>query len=381
MKITVSVRELTQALTWVKQAVSSRPALPVLAGVRLTVHGPRLTIAATDYDVSASDILDAAEGPVSRGETLVGHASLTRALKPMPAGGLVEITATKTAITLRGGGVEANLTPLDVTEYPQLPELPPVVGQADGEALHRSVERVARCASTDDTLPAICCVSLEPDVTQLVVAATDRYRLAVDEVPWTLAGGSVERLLIPARPLVKALHGLAKHLVSIHASDTLVGFQGGWRKVTMRRQMGEFISWRPLMRPAAQDEVSAVAEAAGLREAVVGALAAADTKSPMLTLGLADGGLEVCAVSAGQDKPLTRQLVTAAHQGGPAVTRYNIRYLDDLLRGFAGIVRLDLAGKTDDEPPRCRKTMLVSDAEGVDPFRCLLMPIGPGEGK
>ena len=61
--------------------------------------------------------------------------------------------------------------------------------------------QVVPSASRDDTLPMLTGVCLDIDGGTLTLAATDRYRLAVREMPWAAARpGLRAAALVPAGP-------------------------------------------------------------------------------------------------------------------------------------------------------------------------------------
>ena len=96
----------------------------------------------------------------------------------------------------------SRLVSLPVAEYPALPEPPPAGGTVDGGVLAVAAAQVVPAASRDDTLPMLTAVCLDIDGETLTLAATDRYRLAVREVPLgTGAAGLRAAAMVPARTL------------------------------------------------------------------------------------------------------------------------------------------------------------------------------------
>lgn len=206
-RITVSRGDLAAAVAYAGRALPKYAALPVLAGMRAEVTGSRLTLAAFNYETAARsgiDGKDAAEGTI-----LVDGPQLAAAVKALPRGKSAAVTLETgtAALTLACEGTRSTVPLLAHPEdYPGLPELPPVAGTVAGEAFARSVARVAAAASTDDTLPAFTCIQLglRPDGT-VTLAATDRYRLATDELSWTPADldAAPRDILVPAADLAR----------------------------------------------------------------------------------------------------------------------------------------------------------------------------------
>jgi len=75
----------------------------------------------------------------------------------------------------------------------------------DGGILGTAISQVVSAASRDDTLPMLTGVCLDIDGEILTLAATDRYRLAVREMPWEpVQPGLRAAALVPARTLPRA---------------------------------------------------------------------------------------------------------------------------------------------------------------------------------
>jgi len=198
MKFRVERDVLGEAVAWVARALPSRPVVPVLAGM-LIEAGDGLVLSCFDYEVSARIRVDAdvAEG----GTALVPGrllAEITRSLPTQPA----EFTSSGEEVSLSCGGAEFTLVSLPAGDFPALPEPPPAAGTVDGGVLAAAAGQVVPAASRDDTLPMLTGVCLDFDGDTLTLAATDRYRLAVRELPWAPADPDVRAVaLVPARTL------------------------------------------------------------------------------------------------------------------------------------------------------------------------------------
>ena len=128
-------------------------------------------------------------------------AEITRSLPSLP----VEFADDPEGVSLTCGSASFTLVTLPVEEYPDLPELPQTAGTIDGGALAAAISQVVPAASRDDTLPLLTGVNIEVDGDIMTLAATDRYRLAVRELPWSPARpGRQGEFLVPARTLADA---------------------------------------------------------------------------------------------------------------------------------------------------------------------------------
>ncbi len=254
MKIGVERDALADAVAWTARALPARPAVPVLAGMRLAATA-ELTLSSFDYDVSAQ-----ASIPVSteeEGTILVSGrllAEITRSLPARP----VQITADATRATLTCGSATFTLLTMPVEDYPSLPEMPPPAGSIGSDAFASAVTQSATAASRDDTLPGLTGVRIEIEGDTLTLVSTDRYRLAVRELRWNPARpGLTASVLVPARALIETARSLtsgAEVQIALalpgeagQGGDGMVGFEGGGRRTTTRLLGGEFPPYRSLL--------------------------------------------------------------------------------------------------------------------------------------
>jgi len=124
VKIQVDRDALADAVAWTARALPARPAIPVLACMRLHA-GDDLTLSSFDYDVSAEasvPVVAEEEGTVLVSGRLL--AEITRSLPARP----VEISADAARATLTCGSATFTLLTMPVEDYPTLPDMPPAAG-------------------------------------------------------------------------------------------------------------------------------------------------------------------------------------------------------------------------------------------------------------
>jgi DNA polymerase-3 subunit beta len=199
--ISVNRNELANALAFAQLGLSKRPVLPVLGGMRVSISCGTLELAATDCEVTArAKVSGEASGP---GSALVSGSELAAVVKSLPKGRKVtaDLLVSDDGMVVSCDGAESVIASLGAEaegEYPAFPAMPELSGYVDGALFAASVARVAVCAGTDDTLPVLLCVQVTSDNGELVLAATDRYRLGVDRLHWTGPDGFAVDSLIPA---------------------------------------------------------------------------------------------------------------------------------------------------------------------------------------
>ena len=262
MKIRVDRDVLAEALAWVARALPTRPVVPVLSGLRLEA-GTGLTLSCFDYEVSATAQIEAEVG--EPGTVIVPGRLLAEITRSLPALA-VEVATDADTVNLTCGSAEFTLFALPAEEYPELPAPPPLAGTVDGGVLGAAISQVVTAASRDDTLPMLTGVCLDIDGAALTLAATDRYRLAVREMPWEpVQPGLRAAALVPARTLADAARAMTPGVpVSVafgpgapaanrpdrqagdepRPAEGMISFGIGGRQLTTRLIGGEFIRYR-----------------------------------------------------------------------------------------------------------------------------------------
>jgi len=376
--ITVSRKDLGDAMTFATLALPKRAVLPVLAGVKVTMTAGALELAAFDYDTSAAVTVHG-QG-TGRTEVLASGPELAVAVKSLPRGKNVtaQLDVTANSLTISCEGIEASVSLLALNEYPTLPALPAQSGVADGASFARSVLRTAACAGTDDTLPALTCVQMTSSDGGVDLAATDRYRLAVDRLHWTGPDGITA--LIPAATLVKYAKAADKTgKVTLHFGEDFAAFSDGTRTLITHTSKSEFPrSIRSQIREATDHDTLILADAPALRAAV--------ERAGKLTgrgeaVGFDADGEQVTVTSHREGQAVGVQHIPALIDGEAQSYGFNAAYLASVLAGFDGPAWIGLQTKTNvttdykgerHYTPVQRPAVLWADG---DEFRTVVMPL------
>jgi DNA polymerase-3 subunit beta len=348
MKIRVDRDVLAEALAWVARALPTRPVVPVLSGLRLEA-GTGLTLSCFDYEVSATAQIEAEVG--EPGTVIVPGRLLAEITRSLPALA-VEVATDADTVHLTCGSAEFTLFALPADEYPELPAAPPLAGTVDGGVLGAAISQVVTAASRDDTLPMLTGVCLDIDGAALTLAATDRYRLAVREMPWEpVQPGLRAAALVPARTLADAARAMTPGVPVTVAfgpgapgtnrpdsrqpdeprpAEGMISFGIGGRQLTTRLIGGEFIRYRS--RFPTEFGCRADVPAGPFTEAVRRVSLVADRASPVrLTFG--PGRVLIEAQTEGRARAV--ETVPADFSGAEPVIAFNPHYLLDGLAAAA----------------------------------------------
>jgi len=374
MKFQAERDTLADAIAWAARALPARPAAPILAGMRLAVHGDgQLTLSTFDYEQSALATVPLTD-PDAYGTALVSGRLLAEIVKSLPSRPVNVDTDEHGRVTLKCGSAQFTLLTMPQDEYPALPDMPPESGKVGADLLAQAIGQVAVAAGRDDTLPALTGIRMEFADGLVTLVATDRYRLAVREFPWEpVIAGTEATILVPARTLTEAARSFGGSAqVSIGLAETgEQGTQGiiGWetsdgRRTTTRLLGGEYPNYKALL----PTEFSATAElqVAPFAEAVKRVALVAERNTPVrLTFTPADGLL--LEAGAGDEATAT-ETVECVYDGEELKVCFNPQYLLDGL----GAIGSDAARISFTTPTR---PAVLTGKDGGDDYRYVLMPI------
>jgi DNA polymerase III subunit beta len=377
------VREsFADAVSWVAKNLPTRPTVPVLSGVLLTGTDDGLTISGFDYEVSAEAQI-AAE-IASPGSVLVSGrllSDITRALPNKP----VDCYVDGNRLSLTCGSARFSLPTMAVEDYPTLPMLPEETGILPADLFAEAINQVAVAAGRDDTLPMLTGIRVEISGDTVVLAATDRFRLAVRELTWSAVSPDIEAsVLVPARTLAEAAKSgvdgaevrLALGAGMGVGKDGLLGISGNGKRSTTRLLDAEFPKFRQLL-PAEHTAVATI-DVAELTEAIKLVALVAD-RGAQVRMEFADGMLRL---SAGDDNVgRAEEELAVDFAGEPLTIAFNPTYLTDGL-GSVHSERVSFGFTTPGKPALLRPATEEDHPTGNTPYAALpteyvylLMPV------
>lgn len=378
------VREdFAEAVAWVARSLPSRPAVPVLAGVLITGTDEGLTIAGFDYDVSAEVTVPAEIA--SNGTVLVSGKLLSEITRALPAKP-VDVSVDGNRVLLTCGSAKFSLPAMPVEDYPALPALPEETGVVAADVFAEAVGQVAVAAGRDDTLPMLTGIRVEISGETVVLAATDRFRLAVRELTWSTTSPGLEAaVLVPARTLAEAAKAVTSgsdvHLAlgsgANVGEERLLGVRSASKRSTTRLLDAEFPKFRQLL-PAEHTALATVG-VAELTEAIKRVALVAE-RGAQVRMEFSEGLLHL---SAGNDGVgLAEEDLPVTFVGEPLTIAFNPTYLTDGL-GSLHSERVTFGFTTSSKPAVLRPAEEDgAENSGVGPFPAvntdyvyLLMPV------
>lgn len=345
------------------------------SGIVIDAGEGAVTLSSTDLEVSSQAV---AENAVieSAGRVMVSGRLLSDIARSLPDAP-VRISSDTSRATVSCGRAKFSIPVLPESDHPHLPAQPRALGRARGDLFAKAVAQTYIATSRNETYNYMNGIKLELGADELTFAATDRYRLAVRDIPWNAEAflDETPEVIVPGRSLsdvAKALAGDALVQVGLDGGSgiehRLLGLQGENRSFTTRLVDGKFPAFRSLI--PSQFESAVRIDVAELSDALKRvALLAKSVRNPAIRLDFRDG--EVVLSVGGQDEG-AEEAVEAVLTGSPNTIGFNPQYLLDGLHSLDK-PQVELSFNQASTP-----VVLLgadADAEAERDYRYLLMPI------
>ncbi|GAA1921568.1 DNA polymerase III subunit beta [Microbacterium aoyamense] len=378
MKFHVNRDVFSEAVSFVVKLLPQRNPQPILAGVLIEASDAGLSLSAFDYEASARTTIEAT---VDDPGTILVHGRLLSEIASRLPNAPIQIEVDEDGgILLSCGSARFTLASMPVQEYPAIPEVTGESGLVPAEDFATAIAQVAFAASRDDVTPVLTGVQLEVSGTSLSLVATDRYRVALREIPWDGGGAASDEsatALVPARTLTEVgktfAHGGDISIAFSGSGDReIIAFSSGNKTVTSLLIKGNFPPVRRLFPEATEHH--AVVNTAELAEAVRRVSLVLDRSAPLRFTFTTDS---VSMDASGTEQARASESVDAHLVGEDVTLGLNPQYLLESL----GAVKSEFARITFTSSENANKLspVLVTPQTSVDKaatesFKYLLQP-------
>ncbi len=389
----VSYRDLLAALSTVATVIARRGRPPWNTAL-ISGDDDALTITGISPDATVSVRLPgAARTP---GRLLVDGWALTRLCKALAQGERRRDTAhlpvaldgtDPAAPTISLGDYTIPLTGLPAQDHPGDCQPAPTIAMVDRAALRTALHRVLPALGRDGTLPVLTGVHLTLTPGRLTVAATDKYRLAVDCLPAVGTDSTGPReMVLPGRLLAACMEtwtasrvAIGRHRDACRGDVDRVTLTCGQTTASLVEPAGVFPPWHKLL--SFPTRYSAVIDRATLQAhvgrvlAILTAHPAVSASTGIVSVTLTPGGMRVAPQIPGHTERIQAPTLPAVTSLAEGTVRWhlNAAYLRDALAALPGDTVL-FSGQQD----VTRGVQLTSpDGEpaNVPPYRHIVMPI------
>ncbi len=198
MKFSCSQQNLSYGINQVQKAVSTRNTLPVLLGIKIKAQGDRITLNATDLELSIEcQIYGEIE---EEGEVVLPAKYFVDIVRNLPGTVIsFEMNRENYYVKMKAGKSEFNLHGLSAEEFPadsiQIPDGGFLI---PADHFRDSLFQTQFAVSHDESRPVFTGILIEQKDGKIVFVATDGYRLAVKYSDIAIQG-NISSVILPGK--------------------------------------------------------------------------------------------------------------------------------------------------------------------------------------
>lgn len=370
MKVEIDSASLADAVAWTTRVIDTRPANPILAGIRLEAIDGTLQLSAFNYEISARHHIEA--GIDEPGTALVLGKLLADITKSLPSQ-KTYLSTDGSTMTINSGKSTFTLQLMPDAEYPDLPVVPAKLGQVDAPTFTQAVAQAGVAVSREENRPVLTGIRIQFLGDKVTMTATDRFRLSRSSFSWTPETPDIDTTTLVRGSLLRDVsRSLDEHqnVVLDFDADTpsLLGFENAGRVSTSQIIDGEFPAVDRLF--ADEYPIQAVINKQALISAIKRVALVAERNAP---IRMVFEGQELTLSAGAVDEAQATETIDIDMDGDDITVAFNPSYL---IEGLSAItepfVRMKMT--TAVKPVEFNGQQEADSDESMD-YRYLLVPM------
>ncbi|MBI3887505.1 DNA polymerase III subunit beta [Candidatus Microgenomates bacterium] len=332
MKLELLQENLKTGLSIVSRVIASHPQIPILTNVLLKASSGELEIVASNTETTISTKIGAKVEisgeftvPGKMFVELIGGLSLEK-ISLVVNDGILEVS---------GGKFKAKINGTPASEFPKLANLENETKWEINVAAFQSVlGQTVFCSAMDESRAVLTGVLFRFEGANLILAATDGFRLSVNKIPFT-GDKSEAKFIVPSKTLTEVCRLLTgkSFVLNYSALSNQVVFDFGDTKIYSRLISGNFPDFEKIIPSTSILKVDISTEE--LNRSVKIASVFARESSNILKFVIGKGKFSVMANSSQTGENENEiEVVFEKGEGEDFVIAFNYKYLSDLLNNI-----------------------------------------------
>ena len=371
MEITVSKFELLRELSATQGVVERKTTIPILSNYLFEAGGDRLSLTATDLDLSLRTSCNAKVK--KEGSCTIPARKLHDYVKLLPDADITIKLLENHWVSIRCGRSNTKMVGMARSNFPTLPVFPTAgVVKIPAQVLRGMIARTGFAIANEESRYTLngALMVLKPE--SITMVATDGHRLAhVERSGEKFEGVSGEmKTLVPKKAMdeLRALVDAAAddvETIEFAKDESTLFFRIGPRLLTSRQLTGQFPNYEAVLPKDNSKSIALHGEE--LAAAISRVAQFADERSRAVRLKLEKGELKLSASSTETGE--SEDSLETDYNGEPLTIGFNAQYITDFLRAAGnGDVRLEL------KDPQSAGQLRPADSEDYK-YRYIVMPM------
>jgi DNA polymerase III subunit beta len=369
MEITISKVELLRELSATQGVVERKTTIPILSNYLFEAGGDRLSLTATDLDLSLRTSCTAKVK--KEGSCTIPARKLHDYVKLLPDADITIKLLENHWVSIRCGRSNTKMVGMARSNFPSLPAFPTAgVVKIPAQVLRAMIARTGFAIANEESRYTLngALMVLKPE--SITMVATDGHRLAhVERNGEKFEGVSGElKTLVPKKAMdeLKSLVDATDvETIEFAKDESTLFFRIGPRLLTSRQLTGQFPNFEAVLPKDNNRSVTLHGE--DLAAAISRVAQFADERSRAVRLKLEKGELKLSASSTETGE--SEDTIETDYNGEPLTIGFNAQYVTDFLKAAgSGDVRLELKD--------AQSAGQLRPAEGEDyKYRYIVMPM------
>ena len=342
MEITVSKFELLRELTATQGVVERKTTIPILSNYLFEAGGDRLSLTATDLDLS---LRTACNAKVKKeGACTIPARKLHDYVKLLPDADITIKLLENHYVSIRCGRSNTKMVGMARSNFPSLPAFPTAgVVKIPAGVLRQMIAKTTFAIATEESRYTLngALMVLKPE--SITMVATDGHRLAhIERGGEKFDGISGEmKTLVPKKAMdeIKSLlDSTDVETIEFAKDESTLFFRIGPRLLTSRQLTGQFPNYEAVLPKDNNKSVTVNCE--DLAGAIQRVAQFADERSRAVRIKIEKGELKISATSPETGE--SEDSIETSYNGDPVTIGFNAVYLLDFLKATgSGEVRME----------------------------------------
>ncbi|HEX2712234.1 MAG TPA: DNA polymerase III subunit beta [Candidatus Acidoferrales bacterium] len=342
MEFSVRKYDLLEELALTQGVVERKTTIPILSNLLCEAKGSRLTITATDLELS---ICTSCEAKVKKdGSATIPAKKLLELVRLLPDEEIRFKLLENHWVQIVSGRKTYKMVGMAKDNFPAIPSFPHPLVKIPARVLSALITKTEFAISMEESRYTLNggLLILKPDT--LAMVATDGHRLALAETDCKFAGLSSEaRVLVPKKAMVEVQRLVAEagedDQIEFGRDENHLFFRLGPRLLISRMLTGQFPNYEAVL--PRENNKTVVLDRNELNDALRRVSQLADQRSRAVKFSLAHEGLELTASSPEYGE--AKESIEKEYKGDPLAIGFNAQYLLDFLTAAAdGPISLEL---------------------------------------
>ena len=243
MKFECNRSKLTEAVTNVQRAVSSKSTMPALEGILIKTEDNKITLFGYDLDICITTSIQGVT--VKEGAAIITAKLFSEIIRKLPEETITIEVDEKNIVYISSGKVDYKIIGLPASDYPEIPIIRSSDAiNIDGEILSSMIRQTIYAVSDKDIKPAHKGSLFEIENGSIRVVSVDGYRLAIRTEK--IAYNGEKTFIVPGKSLLEVTKLINENTESIDiiSSGRHIIFKIGDYSVISRLIEGEFMNYK-----------------------------------------------------------------------------------------------------------------------------------------